>query len=158
MRAVNDLDFLSLFWNEAKEIGHRIVKDLPNCATPNIGDGKQLMYIVNFSDISGKSWGVSEVLTRVMGQSVTLKILADKINNMIYKGRANDVKPMLEKICTGRIKTLSQPPSKYKKKTYGDYAEFLGKGHFRWDRQAYTLTEAEIRRVKEYFNIKNQQT
>jgi len=154
MKAVNDLDFLSLFWAEAKAVGQRVLKDLPNCATPNIGNGKQLMYIVNFSDISGQSWGVKEILTRVMGQSVTLKILANKINYMILEGRANDVKPMLEKICTGRIKSLSHPKNKKYDNIPNITAEYLGKGHFRWNYQAHTLNEAEIRRIKEYFNIR----
>jgi hypothetical protein len=71
---------------------------------------------------------------------------------MILQGRANDVKPMLEKICTGRIKSLSQPKGKYweSKNITGEY---LGKGHFRWNYKAHTLNEEEIKRIKDYFNI-----
>jgi len=64
---------------------------------------------------------------------------------MIYTGKSDGIKRMLEKIATGRIKSLSKPD------TYG--AEYLGKGHFRWNNQAYVLTPKEIERVKEFFNL-----
>jgi hypothetical protein len=160
MKALNDLDFLSLFWAEAKQIGQRILRDLPKCATPNNGKQFRRMYIVNFSDISGQSWGVKEVLSRVMGNSETLNVLADKINYMILEGRAKDVKPMLEKIISrqkhfGHKKSKEVKRIEYLKNTTGDTSDnYYGKGHFKWNYQAYTLNEAEIRRVKEYFNIK----
>lgn len=153
MKAVNDLDFLNLFWSEAKGIGSKIIRQLPQCAEPNIGKGNKLMYLIKFSDISGRSWGVKDTLTRVMGQSKTLKILANKINYMILMGRANDVKPMLQKIATGRIKSFSHPRSKEAEKRFGKNTEFLGRGHFRWEYGVHTLTEGELRRIKEYFNL-----
>lgn len=155
MKACNDIDFLSNYWKEVKAIGNRVKADLPLLATSNIKDirakdSTSLMYIVNFSDISGQSWGVSDVLKRAAGKSVTLSILADKINHMILMNRANDVKPMLEKICSGRIKSLSKTPAKHYKDAH---SEFLGRGHFRWNEQAYTLTPLEIKRIKKYFSL-----
>jgi hypothetical protein len=116
------------------------------------------MYIVKFSDL-GNSWSVEDVLKKVAGESKTLQILANKINYMINKGRGNDVKPMIKKICTGRIKSLSKPPSKkelHKHKFYEGLtpeSEYLGKGHFRWNDSAHTLNELEIQRLKNYFKL-----
>lgn len=153
MKSCSDLDFLNSFWEEAKKVGGRIKQDLPQLATPNIESKGQLMYLVKFSDISGKTWGVEEVLKRVMGRNKTLEVLADKIMHMILNGRANDVKPMVVKICSGRIKSLSKKPSTKGKREFNTQAEYLGKGHFRWNKQAYTLTEIELRRLKKYFNL-----
>jgi len=154
MKATNDIDFLSLFWIEAKKIGQKVLEELPKFTQPNIDTkgSKSRLHIVMFSDISGQSWGVSEVLARLHGNSSTLKELADKINYMILKGRANDVKPMLQKICTGRVKKLSQKPA-IKDKENGITAMYIGKGHFRNNRKAHTLTEQEINHIKRYFNL-----
>jgi hypothetical protein len=120
MRATKDLDFLSLFWAEAKAIGQRVLTELPKNSIKYSDKLIQVnpnstvkMFLVPFSEISGKSWGVEEILSRLGGESQTLKVLADKVNHMILQGRANEVKPMLEKICTGRIKTLTHKRSKH---------------------------------------------
>ncbi len=149
MKACNDINFLSNYWIEAKNIAHKIAKEMPQIKKSNVGDGKQLMYIVNFSDISGKSWSVKDVLNRLRGRSETLTVLADKIRYMIHQGRSNDVKPMLEKIITGRIKKLSKKPNKHDSGT----AEFLGHGHFRWNNSAYVLDHQEINHIKRYFEL-----
>ena len=119
------------------------------------------MYIINFSDISGQSWGVEEVLNRCVGTSTTLDTLADKINYMILKGRANDVKPMIERIYSKGIKNLIQPNHSEEKwvlrpdgvndklKNLGN----IGKGHFRWNYQAYILNNVEINHLKKYFKL-----
>jgi hypothetical protein len=148
MKAVNDLDFLSLFWVEAKAVGQRVLKDLPQFNEPLAKSNTSLMYLIKFSDLTD-SWSVKDILAKLVGKSITLKILGEKINYMILKGRANDVKPMLIKICSGRIKHLQQPPSKYS----NNDTQPLGRGHFRWDGKAQTLTTAELEHVKKYFNI-----
>lgn len=73
-----------------------------------------------------------------------LKALADKIVTMVKKGDNPNIMPMLAKIATGRIKTL------YKVNKYSAWVEkeSLGKGHFRWNYKAYTLTEKEIAFLK----------
>ena len=165
---MKDLDFLESYWSKAKKIGLKIVKELPMCS---IKDSKTLievnpqstvkMYLIKYSDL-GDNWNPKDILQKLGGQSKTLSILADKINYMILKGRANDVKPMIEKICSGRTKHFGKM-QKTKKSTIlsdeyyrkGDNSEFyIGKGHFRWNHfGAYTLTPQEIERLKEYFKI-----
>jgi hypothetical protein len=120
---------------------------------------KGLMYIVNFSDISGHCWGVEHTITRLFGSSLTLRILAEKINYMILKGRANDVKPMLEAIIKTGEKKLYKGRGKLSIRTENNpNKESLGKGHFRVGTMAYTLTDAEIRQIKKYFNLNGKQS
>lgn len=162
MKAVNDINFLASYWAEAKRIAEDIKGNL-SCGCrdgllPVFASGGAKMFIVKFSDLKD-SWSPNDIIYNVVGASKTLNVLADKIHYMIYKGRANDVKPMIEKICSGRIKKLSQPITKHQKLINKEYvkplytSEFLGYGHFRWNRKAYTLNEAEIKHLKQYFNI-----
>jgi hypothetical protein len=159
MKHTTDLDFLSLFWKEAMSVEKKIIAELPQTVPNNVQLTKagSFLHIVNFSDISGQSWGVSQVLIRLGGRSKTLIALAEKINFMIERGRANDVKPMLEKIVTGRVKTLTKKSGKQnahlKELNKSYHNEYLGKGHFRHNYQAYTLTAIEIDRIKKYFNL-----
>lgn len=159
MKAVKDLDFLSLFWAEAKAIGQRVLTELPKGSIHYSNTLKQVnpnstvkMFLIPYSQL-GNTWSVEHILNRLGGDSETLKVLADKINYMILQGRANNVKPMLEKICTNRIKSFSQPRSKQAEKDYGKKTDFIGRGHFKWNFGVHTLTETEVKRVKEYFNI-----
>lgn len=153
MKACNDIQFLETYWIEAKNIGLKIQKELPKLATSNVRQNTgTLMYIVNFSDLEN-SWSIEDMLKKVAGESKTLQFLADKINYMIHRGRGNDVKNMVEKICTGRIKSFSKPPSKYSKYSYRVESEYLGRGHFRWNYQAHILNELEIQRLKNYFKL-----
>lgn len=59
---------------------------------------------------------------------------------MIRTGKSDGIKRMIEKISTGRIKKLSQI-DKHRNN------EYLGKGHFRWNYQAYVLSKAKPRKV-----------
>lgn len=169
MKACNDLDFLNNYWKEAKNIGYKIKQELPKTIGSQAKSISKtgLLCFVKFSDITN-SWSVDDLLAKVYGESKTLQILADKINYMILRGRANDVKPMIEKICTGRIKSLSKGLSKQeiisnKLKYSSDVRnrllstnynrEYLGKGHFRWNHQAHTLNNKEIKHLKTYFKI-----
>lgn len=154
MKAVNDLDFLNLFWAEAKQVGQKILNELHICAEPTPPIKKGMIYIVNFSDISGHCWGVEQTIARLFGSSMTLRVLAEKINYMILKGRANDVKLMLEAIVKTGEKTLYKGAEKNSIITFDNpKRESLGKGHFRVGAMAYTLTYAEIRQIKKYFNL-----
>lgn len=141
-----DIDFLDTYWAKAKSIGDKIMDELP-IMIPNKLQVKGLLKFVNFSDLD--NWSVSDIILKLNGKSKTLGILADKIQDMVYKGRGNDVKDMLVKITTGRIKTHYRPgtPDVY----HPTKRVSLGKGHFRWNRQAHTLNDQEINHIKKYF-------
>lgn len=149
MRACKDIDFLDSYWSEAKRIAADIKENMPvgcrNEIQPVFSNGGAKMYIVNFSDLTD-SWSPYDIINRVGGRSRKLEALSDKICNMIYKGDACNVKPLVEAICNNRIKKLT---GKYT----NSGGEFLGYGHFRWNRQAYTLNPMEIRHLKNYFKI-----
>jgi len=149
MEACNDIDFLDNYWSEAKKVADRISSELPKYKESRLIENKSsLMTIVKFSDISGQSWSVPHILARMNGESKILTILADKINHMIYKGRANDIKPMITKICTGRVKSLSKGVG-----GFTSQKEFLGRGHFRWNDTAHILDTEEIEHLKKYFKL-----
>jgi hypothetical protein len=147
MKACNDLEFLSNYWIEAKKIGQKIQKELPKTIGTQATSKSQtgLLCFVKYSDITN-SWSVNDLLAKVYGESPTLKILADKIDYMINMGRGNDVPVMIEKICTGRIKKLSQINNTLNN-------DYLGHGHFRWNYKAHTLNQKEIKHLKEYFKL-----
>ena len=163
MKAMKDIEFLDNHWKEVNKVALRIKNELGN------GEGEQLkavgsvdnkarMYIVNYSDL-GKSWLPKDIINEKNGRSTTLQILARKIYNMILSGNSSSVKLMVEKICTGRIKSFSQGLSKadkeYNKKLgYTKYTNnFLGRGHFRWDYKVHILTVKEIEALKRFFDI-----
>lgn len=132
----DDLDFLSNHWNQLKSIIKNI-EDLDDLELIKKKPVKGFSYIktIQFSQLN-ENWNVST-------RSANLKALKLKLIHMIEKGRSNDIKPMLTKICSGRIKKLKDPH-------YGS----LGCGSFRWNYRAYTLTNKEIQRVIKFFDIK----
>lgn len=158
MKSCNDIEFLENYWKEAKNIAYRIKQELPKTIGIQAKSSSKtgLLCFVKFSDIEN-SWSVNDLLAKIYGKSPTLEILADKISYMIYQGRANDIPVMIKKICTGRIKSLSKETAKHNmnKKHISDIycKEYLGKGHFRWNYQAYTLNNKEIEHLKQYFKI-----
>jgi hypothetical protein len=137
-----DLKYIDTYWSDMKkrinDITNRIVTELPKLHDGLVRDDESKINLVNYSDLDN-SWDAS-------GYSDSLKALADKISHMITTGKSDGVKRMLEKISTGRIKSLSKP-------SRGRDSEFLGRGHFRWNDQAYKLTNKEIQRVKEFFGL-----
>lgn len=149
MKACNDLDFLTNYWKEAKSIADKIKKDLPQTISTQAKSHSKtgLFCFVKYSNIEN-SWSVNDLLSKVYGKSPTLEILADKISYMIHMGRANDVKNMIEKICTGRIKSLSHITT-----SKGLNSIYLGRGHFRWNYKAHTLNNKELKHLKEYFKL-----
>ena len=172
-RFKTELEFLGNYWEEAKNIAYDILHNLPNCTENSKGlkfinkESVIKMFLVNYSEI-GNSWSVEDILRKVSGKSKNLEVLADKIFYMVHKGRSNDVKPMIEKICTGRIKSLYKGCSKAQiksnelrnsddiRKRLGStnyMRENLGKGHIRWNNQAYVLNELELNHLKTYFKI-----
>lgn len=147
------LDFISEYHNRLKIESNKIKNELPYSAE-NPKPKKGLNF-VQFKDIKN-SWTVKDLLYGDnFYESENLKLLANKINRMIIKGNAEGVKRMVESFFTTGIKKLSQPPSKeaIENKYHNRFSEFIGYGHFREDWKAVTLTEFELKRVKEYFNI-----
>lgn len=147
MKACNDIQFLENYWKEAKNIAYKIKQELPKTIGSQAKSSSKtgLLCFVKFSDIEN-SWDVNDLLAKVYGKSPTLEILADKISYMIHKGRGNDVPVMIKKICTGRIKKISQINNRFNN-------DFLGFGHFRWNYKAHTLNEKEIKHLKDYFKL-----
>ena len=158
MKACNDLDFLTNYWKEAKNIAFKIRKNLPQTISTQAKSISKtgLLCFIKYSDIE-HSWSVNDLLAKVYGKSPTLEILADKISYMINMGRGNDVKNMVEKICTGRIKSLTKKTAGHNidKKHIADvyHNDFLGRGHFRWNYKAHTLNKKEIEHLKKYFKL-----
>lgn len=151
-----DLEFLGNFWKKAKDIGYKIKVELPVLKKVDTYNTTSKLQFINYSEIH--TWSIENNLDKINGISTTLTILADKINYMIINGRANDVQIMIEKICSGRIKSLTKKPSK---RNVGDkniceaYCNlFLGRGHFRWNYRAHTLNKAELERLREYFDVR----
>jgi hypothetical protein len=137
-----DLEYIDNYWREMSinldNIIKRIKTELPiiNSNEPKqVPDSK--LKTIQYSDMY--KWSSSN-------KSDSLVALADKIIHMIKTGKSDGIKRMLEKIATGRIKSLSTPDRRLG-------AEFLGRGHFRWNYQAYKLTPEEVERVKEYFKL-----
>ena len=94
----NDLDFLSNYWIIAKELGFKIKNELPiihnSSKVINIEGSK--LNIISYKDLN--TWQVHDLIKSMDNISINLEALADKINNMILKGRAKDVKPMINRI------------------------------------------------------------
>lgn len=140
----DDLQFIDTYWRETNKRLESIIKkietELPVITPIEISDvdsGGRLKTI-KYSEMD--RWSSD-------GKSDSLAALADKIKHMIRTGKSDGIKRMLEKIATGRIKSLSKPSG-------GPYdSEFLGRGHFRWNDQAYVLNREEIERVREYFKL-----
>ena len=137
-----ELDYLDTHWKDTRkrldDIANKIKTQLPIINDVKQPEGNEKLKTIKYSDLDGP-WNT-------YGKSPGLEVLADKIVHMINMGRSDSIKRMVEKIATGRIKSLSKPSN------YGD-AEFLGKGHFRWNDQAYRLSQREIERLKEFFNL-----
>lgn len=149
-KASNDLEFLDSYWEKAKAISDKIQAELPIMNPNNKPVSKGKLSFINFSELD--SWSVTDIMMKLYGKSKTLEILANKIQDMIYKGRGNDVKDMVAKIATGRIKTHYKPKPIILHQDDGK-RESLGKGHFRWNWQVYTLTDQEIQFLKLYFKL-----
>ena len=157
----NDLDFLSDYWIIAKELGFKIKNELPiihNNPSKVINIKGSKLNIISYKDLN--TWQVHDLIKAKDNVSVTLEALADKIYNMILKGRANDVKPMINRIITRHPSMQIKPISNKEKHrqnfegwSWNKEPEILGIGHFRWNYQAYTLTKEEIQFLKEYFKL-----
>jgi hypothetical protein len=139
---MEELIFLESYWSRVKAIGVKIAEELPQIAEPkNIPSGK--LGFVKYSELD--DWNVERM---VSGRSWPLEQLSGKVNHMIRKGNAEGIKRMIDKISTGRIKSLS-------KLGVSSYKKYLGRGHFRWNNSAITLTELELERVRTYFKYTN---
>lgn len=131
----NDLDFISNYFKRLRDYSDLIKSELPNMGDlPSKKKVGKFLSTVNFSDLKN-DWNIT-------GRSHTLERLACKLTTMIEKGDSPNIYPLLNAIVNNKIKTLKSPLN-----------GSLGKGHFRWDWSAYTLTPKEIERVKEFFDL-----
>lgn len=138
-----DLEFIDTYWKNINDRLEKIIFKIRN-ELPQITNADEIKSIGdNLSTIPYSKMG-DEWTTD--GKSKNLTALSDKITHMIRSGKSDGVKRMLEKIASGRVKSLSQPSR------FSDN-EFLGKGHFRWNHRAYLLNKKEIDRVKEFFKL-----
>ena len=115
--------------------------------------------VIKYSDMDGL-WYHSEWFNN---RSVNLQALANKIAYMMQKGDGDNILPMLNSIAKNNIKTLYHVfTDRNDDEFYDDEfnlentlqkKESFGKGHFRWDFKAYTLTLDEINIMKKYFGL-----
>lgn len=127
-------------------INELCVKPIP---TKKIGAN---LFIVQYIDIKD-SWLPKDIL---LGESENIKALASKVKHMLNVHYDPDsVMRMLTSIMSNTVKSLKQPTTGF----YDMYldkrmnkSEHLGYGHFRWNYQAYTLTDEEIEELKKIFN------
>lgn len=142
---VEDLEFLDSYHRRTKEIGDKILLELPR-----LGDNTTIKSTNGLGMIDYKNIGDWDVNLNEFKISKNLNALARKLEHMIRTGKADSIKRMLESICKNNIKTLYKPSGSYEQTKRNS----LGKGHFRWDDTAITLSTEEIKRVCDYFNIK----
>ncbi len=137
----DQLKFIDSHYLKLMRIAENIKNNLPKIKnTPKIKN--RLFHIIKFSDIQD-SWSVEDL----MGNNAKcLELLAGKLSYMIMKGDSPNVRPMLEKIVTGRIKTF-----KFRNK-HGVVVN-CGKGHFRIGTTSFILSERELNKIKEFFNL-----
>lgn len=149
----NSLDFISEYHKRVKEECEKIRNELPY--SKENPKPKKGLHFIEFKDIT-TSWSVSDLLRgEDFYESKNLILLANKIERMFIRGNAEGIKRMVESFYTTGIRKLSQPPSKesIENKYHNRHTEFIGYGHFREDWRAVTLTEFELQKVKEYFNL-----
>lgn len=135
-----DIDFLNSYWNELNRIANSIqIKISDENIVKSEGNYKMLKF-VKYSDL--ETWCVYDMVNNT---THTLNVLSEKIKHMILKGDSINIKPMLEKICSGRIRIF-----KYKDK-FGRTVN-CGSGHFRFGGKAFLLSNKELDVIREYFN------
>jgi hypothetical protein len=140
------LDYIDTHWDKYKGIGHNIRKNLPNVTTGNEREVGIHLRTKPYSELES-NWNIKDLV----GISSNLDALSEKITHMMYTGKGDSIKPMLQSIVNNGIKT--QYRFKNKKGNSELERGSLGKGHFRWNWRAYTLNDREIKRLKEFFNL-----
>lgn len=137
----DDLLFTGSYWKRLTDFRDRIEKELPildlGSTIKDAGTGGMLK-TMRYKDTT--DWHVPG------NHSETLAALANKIGDMITRGRGKDVPVLLDRIVNKGTKKLSKPDI-FKR------GEFLGYGHFRWHFRAWTLNDRELIRLKEFFGI-----
>lgn len=86
------IKYLDEFYKKAESCLSDIANELPQVASEKelkpIGKN---MWLVNFSDISGKSWSVEDILKTSQGKSPALIKMCEKINWLFYNSPPNIV-------------------------------------------------------------------
>lgn len=120
----------------------QVITSLCNAIITNYNEvsGEEIPLFISYDDLLiGESYHTKNVSA--------LNALYRKLNAIaIYNGDPLSIPVFLKQICTGKTKVLSQP-SQVK---FEEAAETYGKGQFRWDWQAYTLTPNELKAVRMY--------
>jgi hypothetical protein len=133
-----DIDFLNSYWKELHNIIDRF-KDLKLPQRDNtIKIGKYLQ-IINYKDLD--NWDVGLQLTN---DTPTFKIFRVKLEHMILTGKSDSIKPMLEKVCTNRIR-------KFRFKDSNGHYINCGTGHFRLGRDSFMFSDKELETIKLFF-------
>jgi len=143
-----DTNFVDTYHQRLKAMANAVVNDLakkePTGKVKKVGT---LLSVIKYSDMNGV-WYNSEWFN---SRSVGLQALANKVAYMLEKGRGDSILPMLESIANNNIKKLYHPYSEYSIKIAKEFEdnpqkrESLGKGHFRWDFKAITLSLEDVR-------------
>jgi hypothetical protein len=134
-----EIDYLNSYWSNLKSICEKFDKEIKLKPTVKIVKGS-LIKIINYSDL-GNNWDVNR---HINGNSKNLEMFRNKLIHMIIKGDAINIKPMIEAICSGRIKTFRFKDKKGKTIN-------KGKGNFRFG-DAIKLNKEELNFIKQYFN------
>jgi len=145
LKSDGGLDYIDTHWKKYTDIGHNIRKNLPDVRTGNEREVGKRLRVKPYSEL--ENWNIKDL----SGFSSNLDALAEKITHMMYTGKGDSIKPMLNSIVNKGVKT--QYRFKNKKGDKDLERGSLGKGHFRWNWRAYTLTDREINKVKDFFNL-----
>jgi hypothetical protein len=128
---MGDLEFVSGHWKRLQEIKERWSNELKQpMTTPGVRMIGRNMAVVNFSML--RTWSVQELF----GRAEPLHQLADKLEWMIDKGYCPNVMPFV--LAAIRKNGFKADPNK-------------GSGERWW----FDLTEEQIGRIKEIFEIKD---
>lgn len=112
--------------------------------------------ITNYNEITGEALPIyKNYVALIKGESYSTKnvsaldALIRKLNNIaLGNGDPLSIPVFLKTICKGKTKVQAQPGGL----RYEPAIEVYGKGHFRWDWQAYTLTDNELKAARQYVN------
>lgn len=141
----NRISFISDHRKKLDSVCNGLFEDFNPKEPKNVTKIGKFLYTIQYNHLD--NWDIRQLLET--GYSPNLIALSDKLNHMINKGDACNVKPMLMRMIFKGIKKQTTP-ARFK----GDCGEFLGYGHFRWNHgNCYTLTGEELNQIKTFFGL-----
>lgn len=147
-----DLNFIVNHRKQLKEASDRIRKELPILWEPEQFEST----IPVFGQYRGTGNDIKALFKskRAYTISYNLTELANKLNHMMSYGYNDSIMPMLTRIAENRQKKFKgweiHGNHEYSGNDPDHYRPF---GHFRIGTTGYVLTDREVERVKEYFNL-----